>query len=72
MKTIKRISGILLLSLAFLFVFRIPKNLRIGGDKMTAHIVADIIFAAALGFGAFTLLKDQSSRDHQDNTGQSK
>jgi hypothetical protein len=57
MKTIKRISGILILALALLFVLRIPKNLAAGGDKATTHIVADIIFAGALGFGALALLR---------------
>jgi len=60
MKTIKRIAGVLLLALAFLFVLRIPKNLGAGGDKTTAHIVVDVIFAGALGFGALALLKAPS------------
>jgi hypothetical protein len=60
MKTIKRIAGILILALAIVFVLRIPKNLRAGGDKMAAHIVADCVFASALGLGAFALLKQTS------------
>ena len=60
MNIIKRIAGVLLLALAILFVLRIPKNLNLGGDKMGVHIVADIILAIALGFGALALLKDSS------------
>jgi hypothetical protein len=60
MKTIQRIAGILMLALAIVFVLRIPKNLRAGGEKMAAHIVADCVFASALGLGAFALLKQPS------------
>ena len=58
MNIIKRIAGVLLLGLAIGFVLRIPKNLSLGGDKMVMHIVTDVVFAGALGFGAFALLKD--------------
>ena len=46
------------MGLAIGFVLRIPKNLSLGGDKMVMHIVTDVVFAGALGFGAFALLKD--------------
>jgi hypothetical protein len=58
MKTIKRISGILILALAFLFLLQIPKHLSSGDDKATSKIVIDVAIAAALGVGASALLKN--------------
>jgi hypothetical protein len=56
MRTLKRILGICLLGIAFLFVFRIPTNLHSGDPKAHGKIGADVVFAFVLGGSAFVLL----------------
>ena len=63
MKTFKRIFGIVLLGLAFLFILRIPTNLHSADPKKSTKIGADVVLAFILGGSALVLLNETRKTD---------
>jgi uncharacterized membrane protein YfcA len=55
MRELKRILAVFLLGLAFLFLWRIPTNLRSAEPKAHGRAGADIFLALVLGGSAFAL-----------------
>jgi hypothetical protein len=60
MTEVKRVLGILLLGLAVLFVFRIPKNWQSQDPKASGKLQADIVLVLVLGASGVVLLRSSA------------
>ena len=63
METIKRILGVMLLALAFLFLFRVPANWKSTDPKANNKIIADIFLVIVTGGSALVLLSGSRKAD---------